>query len=129
MILLTERLGAMLDTVRSRCSVFVLEDEKTACSADAEKTAELFVRQIKAKSPYYKKKAVLADIMADKDNARVRALEFLDILEEKLEMELLSNTSQTEVIAGAVKQAETGRMYLKQLHSVAYTLKQMCLRV
>lgn len=129
MILLSERQGAMLSTVQSRCAVFILEDERVPGSEFAEAAGDKFINLIISGAPYYKKKAVLADILADKDNARERALEFLDILEEKLEMELLKNSSDVEVISRAVKQAETGRMYLKQLHSVAYTLKQMCLRV
>ena len=128
-ILLTERLEAILPTVQSRCSTYILEDAETEAGEAAKSTAQMFLNQLRTGAPYYKKRTVLSDIIADKDNGRQRALEFIDILEELLEKELLGGAEDTDVLSRAVEQAETGRMYLKQLHSVAYTLKQMCLRV
>jgi len=129
MILLTERKDAILQTIQSRCISFVLEETNTKADESVLAMAELFVRLIKQNAPYYKKKTVLSDIFADKDNARQRGLEFLDVLEEKLEKELLLGTDNQAVLSKAIKQAETSRRYLKQVHSVAYTLKQLCLRV
>lgn len=129
MVLLTERQDAILPTIQSRCISFVLEEVPSNASESITAMADLFIRLIKQKAPYYKKKEVLSDIFADKDESRQRGLEFLDILEEKLEKELLSGASEKELLAQAIKQAETSRRYLKQVHSVAYTLKQMCLRV
>lgn len=128
MVLLSERLDAMLPTIQSRCITFVLEEVKLEVEDSVVAMADLFVRLIKSGAPYYKKKKVFEDILSDKDNARERALAFLDILEEKLEMELLGG-ADSEALAKAIKQAETSRRYLTQVHSVAYTLKQMCLRV
>lgn len=128
MVLLSERLDAMLPTIQSRCITFMLEEVKAEVEDSVDAMASLFVRLIKQGAPYYKKKEVLSDILADKDNARARGLAFLDTLEEKLEMELL-NGAKEEALIKAIKQAETSRRYLKQVHSVAYTLKQMCLRV
>ena len=128
-ILLSERKDAILPTVQSRCNTYILEDAECDAGDAAKATAELFLQQVRKGAPYYRKKAVLADIIADKDNGREKALEFLDIFEEKLEKELLGGASDIEVLSRALKQAETGRKYLKQVHSVAYTLKQMCLRV
>lgn len=128
MVLLSERLDAMLPTIQSRCITFVLEEVKVEAEDSVIAMADLFVRLIKSGAPYYKKKKVFEDILSDKDNARERALAFLDILEEKLEMELL-NGADSDALTKAIKQAETSRRYLKQVHSVAYTLKQMCLRV
>ena len=128
-ILLAERLDAILPTVQSRCNAYILEDVASDAGDAAKATAEVFLRQVRMGAPYYRKKAVLADIINDKDNGREKALEFLDVFEEKLEMELLGGAEDTEVLSRALKQAETGRKYLKQVHSVAYTLKQFCLRV
>jgi hypothetical protein len=47
------------------------------------------------------------------------------LTEDKGTMDL----SLSERLINTVKQAETSRRYLKQLHSAAYTLKQFCLRV
>lgn len=129
MVLLTERLDAILQTIQSRCITFVLEEAKTEAEESVQQLVDQFARLIKAKAPYYKKKAVLADILADKDNSRARALNFLDLLEETLEKELLSGGDDIDLLAKAIEQAETSRRYLKQVHSVAYTLKQMCLCV
>lgn len=128
-ILLAERLDAILPTVQSRCNTYILEDAKTKACDAAIAAADCFLRQVRSGAPYFRKKAVLMDIINDKENGREKALEFLDIFEEKLEMELLNGAEDTEVLSKALKQAETGRKYLKQVHSVAYTLKQMCLRV
>ncbi|MCQ2552460.1 MAG: hypothetical protein MJ148_03825 [Clostridia bacterium] len=126
-VLLSERLDAVLPTIKSRCLSFVLEEEAIEGRTE-EEAAKAFTKAIKAKAAYYKKKEILMDILSDKDNSRERALEFLDILEEELEKELLKG-EDTVLLSGAIRQAETSRAYLKQVHSVAYTLKQMCLRV
>lgn len=128
MVLCSERLDAILPTIQSRCIRFILEEVESNAEESEKAMAELFIRLIKQNAPYYKKKAVISDILADKDNARVRALAFLDILEEKLEKELLEGATE-DALSRAIKQAETSRRYLKQVHSVAYTLKQLCLRV
>jgi len=128
-VLLSERLDAILPTIQSRCICFVLEEEKEDVSEDAKASAKKFVSLVLDNAPYYMKKAVLSDILSDKDSARERALEFLDTVEEELEMELLKKGCNVEILSRAINQAETSRAYLKQVHSVAYTLKQMCLRV
>jgi len=128
-ILLSERLEAVLPTVQSRCNTYILEDADINASESADKAAESFLNLLRKGAPYYKKKSVFADIIADKDSSRERALEFLDIFEAKLEKELLSGADDVELLSKAIKEAETSRKYLKQVHSVAYTLKQLCLRV
>ena len=130
MILLAEREEALLPTVLSRCCVFRLEEPRKAPGAEDE-AAEKLAGLIKSGAAFYRKKAAVADITADKENGRKRAEELLGSLEEKL-MELLKDESlspdEKGRVAGAVHQAETSLKYIKQLHSVAYTLKQFCLR-
>lgn len=128
-ILLTERLEAILPTVRSRCVCYVLEEVTANYPDDIKVAAELFVRLIKERAPYYKKKAALELVLAEKNRQRDKALELIDALEEALEKELLTGTGDTVLFSRALRQAETGRRHLKQIHNVAYTLKQMCLRV
>ena len=86
---------------------------------------------------FYKKKAVLEDIIRDKDDPRAMAEDLLNALEARL-MALLKEestgngeTSAEAVsrLSGAVKAVLEARKYIRQLHSVAYTLKQLCLRV
>lgn len=128
-ILLTERLEAVLPTVRSRCACYVLEEVATNYPEDIKLAAERMVRLIKERAPYYKKKAALELVLAEKDMQREKALGLIDALEEALEKELLAGTGDTELFSRALRQAETGRRHLKQIHNVTYTLKQMCLRV
>jgi len=125
-ILLAEREDALLSTIRSRCTRFYLGEEKTEADEKTEAIAKSFCSLINGKRCYYKKKAVIADILNDKDDLRARALLFLDVLEDKLEEGM---TLGDENKARAIKDLETARKYLIQGQSVPYTLKQFCLRV
>ena len=128
MILLTETAEGLLPTVLSRCACYYLEPAGSSVTEEDARMAEEFVRLIISGAPFYKKKAAITDILADKDNARSRALAFLDALEDTLRDRLVQGDVSDRLI-NAVKQAETSRKYIRQLHSAAYTLKQMCLRV
>ncbi|MBO4818497.1 MAG: hypothetical protein J5528_00005, partial [Firmicutes bacterium] len=125
-ILLAEREDSLLSTIRSRCTCFHLEEEKTFADSVIEETAEKFAGLICGKICYYKKKAVIQNILNDKDNQRVSAMSFLDTLEDRLEEGMLSGDTNK---ANAIKHLETARKYLLQGQSVAYTLKQLCLKV
>ncbi|MBO4861301.1 MAG: hypothetical protein J5535_00165 [Firmicutes bacterium] len=134
-VLLADRREALLPTVLSRCVCFSLSDE--ASSFREEAAAEKLAGLILSGAEYYKKKAVLEDIIRDKDDSRTRAEDFLNALEARL-MTLLKEektgngkTSNEEVsrLSEAVKAVLEARRCIRQLHSVAYTLKQLCLRV
>ena len=125
-ILLAEREDALLSTIRSRCTSFHLEDEKTHSGDDIRNTAAAFAALINDKHCYYKKKAVIENILKEKNDPRTKALLFLDVLEDILEEGMLSGDEQkTE----AVPRLEEARKYLKQGQSVSYTLKQFCLLI
>lgn len=132
MILLSENEEALLPTVLSRCCVFRLEEPEGADSPDSE-AAKAFAALIRSKAPFYKKKALLADILADKENSRERGLLFIDKLMDCLMGCLKDGTAlsaeEIHLMENAVHSAQQSRKYLKQVHSVVYTLKQMCLRV
>ncbi len=125
-ILLAEREDALLSTIRSRCSTFHLEEEKTEAGEEMLKTAEAFSQLVCGKPCYYRKKAVIQGILSDKDNIRTSALTFLDVLEDRLEEGMLKGDMNK---AAAITQLETARKYILQGQSVPYTLKQFCLRV
>ncbi len=133
MILLSESAEALLPTVLSRCSCFYLQGAELQATEEDAALAKRFVQLIKSAAPFYRKKAVISEIIADKENARSRTLAFLDALEEELRLQLLSGADREQqdekILINAIKQAETSRKYIKQLHSAAYTLKQLCLRV
>ena len=132
MILLSETADGLLPTVLSRCSCYYLESPKAEDGGKDSEAAKSFAKLIKTGAPFYKKKAEIYDIVSDKENGRSRALAFLDVLEDELRTEAVANAGaaeNTDRQTNAIRQAELCRKYLKQLHSVAYTMKQMCLRV
>ena len=134
-VLLSDRREALLPTVLSRCVCFSLTQETSAFREEA--AAGKLAGLIMSGAEFYKKKAVLEDIIRDKDDPRAMAEDLLNALEARL-MALLKEestgngeTSAEAVsrLSGAVKAVLEARKYIRQLHSVAYTLKQLCLRV
>ena len=125
-VLLAEREDSLLSTIRSRCTCFHLEEEKTLADSVIEETAENFAALISGKICYYKKKAVIQPILNVKEDQRVSALCFLDTLEDRLEESMLRGDTHK---ANAIKHLETARKFLLQGQSVPYTLKQFCLKV
>ena len=134
-VLLSDRREALLPTVLSRGVCFSLTQE--ASSFGEEAAAVKLAGLIMSGAEFYKKKAVLEDILRDKDDQRARAEDLLNALETRL-MALLKEEStkcgetSAEAVSrlcGAVKAVLEARKYIRQLHSVAYTLKQLCLRV
>lgn len=125
-ILLAEREDALLSTIRSRCSCFSLEEEAAPVSETAAEASEKFVLLISNGGSYYRKRNVLSYILTDKEDPRAAALEFLNALESDLEKGFLSGNRKC---AEAMEHTETAIMYIKQLQSVPYTLKQLCLKV
>jgi len=134
MILLSESSEGLLPTVLSRCCVFYLQDAEEGAVSAEKARAEEFLGLIIKEAPFYRKKAAVADIIADKENSRARAEAFLGDLEEVLIAKLKDQDDtldelKAKRISEAIKHAETSRKYIKQLHSVGYSLKQMCLKV
>ena len=124
-ILLAERRDAMLDTVLSRCSVYVLEEaEKNADPALLE-AAERLLSLFESDAPYYRKKECLSLILESKEGTKELALNFLDIFEDVSADAAVTKASAAGMTAAEL--AETARRQIKQGHSVPYTLKQMCL--
>ena len=135
MILLSDRAEGLLPTVLSRCVRFYLDDDQSEASeAD---TAGRFVYSILTKAPYYKKRDALSDIIADKDSSRQRAEAFLDSTEELLLKVIKErrfsgravSDATRETLIPAAEEVRNCRKNIRQLHSVAYSLKQLCLRV
>jgi len=134
-VLLSDRREALLPTVLSRCVCFSLTHE--AYEFREEAAAGKLAGLIMSGAEFYKKKAVLEDIIRDKDDSRARAEDLLNALETRLmallkEEKTRSGETSAEAVSRlqkAVKAVLEARKYIRQLHSVAYTLKQLCLRV
>jgi len=125
-ILLSENLESMLSTVNSRCATYFLEECSKEYSEDIKNMCESFCKLIIKGSYYFEKKAILSDMLKQKDDLKKSALDFLDCLEENLEAYILKGEINA---CQSVKHVEAARKYIKQGQSVAYSLKQMCLRV
>jgi len=123
-ILLSENSDSLLPTVLSRCTCYYLLETKQFFSEEISNIAKNFVMLSLKKADFYEKKACLSFILNDKDDARNKALSFLDAFEE----ELLKNKEFSLIINGK-NACQDARQYLKLGHNVAYTLKQFCLRV
>ena len=125
-ILLAEREDALLSTIRSRCTSFHLQEEKTEADEKIARCASSFALLINGEKCYYMKKAAIREILEDKDDLKNTAICFLDVLEDRLEEAMLGGDVHK---AAAIKHLETARKYILQGQSVPYTLKQLCLRV
>lgn len=136
-ILLSPTKDALLPTVLSRCRTCFLEEPSQALTEDLKQASREFLKLILSNGSYYRKKALIQPFTEDKDDSRGLALAFLDALELVCRDVLVNSAAgegrlseaQKQKITDAVRQVEISRKYLKQLHSTAYTLKQMCLRV
>ena len=134
-VLLSDRREALLPTVLSRCVCFSLTQEASEFREEA--AAGKLAGLIMSGAEFYKKKALLEDIIRDKDDSRARAEDLLNALETRLmallkEEKTRSGETSAEAVSRlqkAVKAVLEARKYIRQLHSVAYTLKQLCLRV
>ena len=132
-ILLADREESLLPTVLSRCVRFCVNSDASDVPEEIRETAKDFAAAFLSGAPYYKKKNIILPVISDKETSRDRALLFLDALEEELCSELKSQTvrresTHTDSIPEMIRQTEAGRRYLRQLHSVQWTLKQLCLR-
>ena len=113
-----------------------LPAEAPSDASEAE-TAERFIYSILTRAPFYRKRDVLSDIIADKDSSRQRAEAFLDSSEELLLTVIKDrrfngravSDATWETLIPAAGEIRNCRKNIRQLHSVAYSLKQLCLRV
>ncbi len=125
-ILLAEGEDALLETVRSRCVCFHLQEKDPQLPEEICSCAKSFASLVQSGAPYYRKKMALAPVLEDKEHIRENSAAFLLSVETELEKRILDGHPELLPAAEHVRQAE---MYIKQLHNAAYTLKQLCLRV
>ena len=126
LILLAERSEAMLQTIRSRCTIYALNDSASDYSEDTLAAAGELLALLSSDGPYYGCKAVIENLLSVKEGQRGRALELLDALEEKCLEEIKNGNNSLLAVTQPLRDA---RRYIKQGHNVTYTLKQMCLNI
>lgn len=119
-MLLAQQRESLLSTVLSRCSTYQLQDPFPDIPPVISESAKLLCELTASKAPFYKKKASIDTVLSDKDNQRENAL----LLLEALELLFLENK-----MTDAHKKLLDARASIRQLHSVNYTLKQMCLKL
>lgn len=130
LILLADSRENLLPTILSRCSCYYLQESAASFSVEAQELARQFAMLIDQKAPFYKKKDCLKPILASKDDARTKGIEFLTALEEELRRLLLEGSKcGLETITNAFSEMEEALKNLKLSYNTAYVLKGMCLRI
>ncbi len=125
-MLLAENREAMLKTVISRCSVYQLKEPALEADEGVRAAAQTLLSLCGQQAPFYKKKAAIGEILADKDRQRERALMLVNLLEELVLEEARGGDDSRLAVIPALREA---RRALRQVHNTAYTLKQLCLHV
>ncbi|NCB43692.1 MAG: AAA family ATPase [Clostridia bacterium] len=144
-ILLAERKHALRDTVISRCVSFYLQDGVISPDPQLSALALDFIHLSASGMPYYKKRDVLEEILADRN----RCLNFLDVLEEEFrswlfvaaktpmcsfeneKLNFFEELPHTDVtfIQKSVKELENARKAIQHSYNVSYALKCLCLQL
>ena len=130
LILLADNKESLLPTILSRCSCYYLQESAASFSPEAREMAKQFAQLIDNRAPFYKKKDCIKPILASKDDARTKGIEFLTALEEELRQLLLNNSScGLDCVTNAFAELEEALKNLKLSYNTAYVLKGMCLRI
>ncbi len=125
-MLLAENRDAMLKTVLSRCSIYQLQEPALDPDETVRTAVDMMLALCRQDAPFYRKKAVIQELLSDKDRQRDQALMFVNLMEEKILQE--AKQGRTELL-GAVAPLRDARRALRQIHNTAYTLKQLCLQL
>ncbi len=126
-MLLADHKDPMLPTVISRCSCYQLADSAYAEDPQLAMAADMMLELVVKGSPFYRKKAVLAPVLGEKEGQREKALAFLEAFETRL-LAALKNGPDEKLLAAEDRLREARRA-LRQLHNAGYTLKELCLRI
>ena len=126
MMLLTENRDALLKTVLSRCSVYQLREPALEADETVKTAVDMMLELCRQGAPFYRKKAVLSEILSDKERQREQALMFVSLMEEKILAE--ARQGRTELLDD-IAPLRSARRALRQVHNTAYTLKQLCLQI
>ena len=129
LILLADSRENLLPTILSRCSCYYLQESASDYSLEATETAKQFALLISKNAPFYKKKDCIKQILASKDEARGKGLEFLGALEEELHGMLTGGSCDINILTSALRQTEEAVRGLKMSYNTAYVLKSMCIRI
>ena len=132
-ILSCNKADSMLQTVLSRCVAFHINTEAEDPDEELRTLSEKYAKLMIINAPYFKRKDLIASITADKENGRLTAVRFLDLLEEQLRNALISGSAalpaeKFERISDLIRETEICKRNLRQLHSVPWSLKQLCLK-
>lgn len=128
LILLADSRENLLPTILSRCSCYYLQEASPAYDAQAVQAAEQFAALIAQQAPFYRKKDCIRQILASKDDAREKGLEFLGALEEELHQMLINRSCSLEILTDALHRTEEAVRELKMSYNTAYVLKGMCIK-
>ncbi len=133
-ILLAENKERLLKTVRSRCVSVRLEPFMDKDESDMASLARDTAKILREKKTFRESRELLADILNDKENAKAKALIFLDVLERFYRDALIgrdpdSGYFEKIYICEAIDCVEKARKDIQMNIGVGYALKNMIIEI
>ncbi|MBR5756933.1 MAG: hypothetical protein IKX96_05175 [Firmicutes bacterium] len=128
LILSCETGESLLPTIISRCICIASADSEYEFGSDAARLAKEFYGLKKKGGQYFELKALLSDMINDKDSARENSLAFLDALESLMREDLIKSLDAGR-LSKEIKLVEETRNNIKASYSLAYAMKALALNL
>ena len=128
LILSCETGESLLPTIISRCIQIASEDKEYEFGSETEKLAKEFYGLAKKGALFFELKAVIADMLNDKDSSRESCLAFLDALESLMREDLIQSLDSS-VLSKRIRLVEETRNNIKASYSLAYAMKALALNI
>lgn len=122
-LLLSERQEGLLETIRSRCIAFQLQDDTGVRAQDAVVAAQSMIELSRINGPYYKRAALLEPFLGERE----RCMDLLDAMEDQLGVALRVADWTLPEVRQAILEVEKARRSLKMGYHIGYTMKNLCL--
>jgi DNA polymerase-3 subunit delta' len=141
-LLLSERKEGLLETIRSRCILFQLQDDTGAVDEACIGAAQSIIELCRINGPFYRRAALLEPFLGERE----RCLDLLDAMEDQLRNHFLAPFGVEAHLSGiaegpaltekdwplpkvrqAIMEVEKARKSLKMGYHIGYTMKNLCL--
>ncbi|MBE6035211.1 hypothetical protein [Aminipila sp.] len=129
-ILLCDNIENLVPTILSRCVVFRVNPFETVEYGEIKEQAQLLVKMLLNKEPFYSLKGKLAEIAGDKDSA----MKLLDSMELTYRDLSIINTKESrnytkDYIYRAVELIEEARRDLQRGINIGYAMKNLIIKI
>lgn len=133
-ILLSENAERLVSTIRSRCVLLAFEGNDRTFNPQIEAMASELAGSFDKGGTFRDARNVVQDLLKDKDNGRIRTLEFLDYLQGYYALQLRKQGDSEIVMApeqiiDAINKIEDARRSVEKNGSYSYALKNMLLGI